>query len=485
LRTLNRRGGEILVSTFTTLVVLAASSCAFPMLARAQDQSADSMENADVAAPGFEVSFIWLDRKLEPQELSNIINQFARAANLPESFNTACDESDETHVSCYPNLGGFALPLPLEQTMQIARKIGELKVAADGAAGSAIRIRRIEPNEVIRGFVDQCHEDTAEPWPENDQTEPASVKGIGGPAETVPEDVTVWVVDSGISDSFDQTDLNVIRAGFSRECKVNKNKAAVCQPKDANQDRFGHGTMIAGIIGAKDDGAGLVGVAPGVRLVPIQIFRRSPTTDLRVVYKALDYLEDAAVEGDVINISWGMDWNPTPAVALPTPQEPPNERNIELVLRAFSTTRKISVAAGNISALTNRSGYVQTVSPALVEEVVTVSAAGVPAEDGTWTKRFWPDSAFGNGRCENGYPCAGPPDFAAPGENVLSLWPGNKINTCSGTSFSAAHVSGILAVGDPRVEDTERAEGDPSAIYFDGNVQKVDDALRDPLALLP
>jgi subtilisin family serine protease len=36
-------------------------------------------------------------------------------------------------------------------------------------------------------------------------------------------------------------------------------------------DAFGHGTHVAGIVGAKDDGSGVVGVAPGVRLYAVRV----------------------------------------------------------------------------------------------------------------------------------------------------------------------------------------------------------------------
>src|SRR5204863_7846533 len=38
-----------------------------------------------------------------------------------------------------------------------------------------------------------------------------------------------------------------------------------------SSDGFGHGTHVAGTIGAKDDGAGVVGVAPGVRVWSVRV----------------------------------------------------------------------------------------------------------------------------------------------------------------------------------------------------------------------
>ena len=41
------------------------------------------------------------------------------------------------------------------------------------------------------------------------------------------------------------------------------------EPLSGNDDN-GHGTMVAGIIGAKDNNIGVVGIAPGVRLWSIK-----------------------------------------------------------------------------------------------------------------------------------------------------------------------------------------------------------------------
>jgi subtilisin family serine protease len=72
-------------------------------------------------------------------------------------------------------------------------------------------------------------------------------------------------------------------------------------PKE-DSDTDGHGTHTAGIIAAKDDGHGVVGLAPEAKIMPIRIFNP-------------DYVGDAAVaagivwavdhEADVLSNSWG------------------------------------------------------------------------------------------------------------------------------------------------------------------------------------
>ncbi|MDQ3553730.1 MAG: S8 family serine peptidase, partial [Chloroflexota bacterium] len=70
-------------------------------------------------------------------------------------------------------------------------------------------------------------------------------------------DVDVAILDSGIADHPDLA----IAGGY--DC--------MSPFPDAWRDRYGHGTHVAGIVGAIDDRAGVVGVAPGVRLWAVKI----------------------------------------------------------------------------------------------------------------------------------------------------------------------------------------------------------------------
>ena len=82
-----------------------------------------------------------------------------------------------------------------------------------------------------------------------DQFPVARINGI-----TEPLDVDVAVIDNGIDP---HPDLNVF--GFFSPFTSNPN------------DEDGHGTLMAGIIGALDNDFGVVGVAPGVRLWNIKV----------------------------------------------------------------------------------------------------------------------------------------------------------------------------------------------------------------------
>ena len=78
------------------------------------------------------------------------------------------------------------------------------------------------------------------------------------------------------------------------------------------RDGHGHGTHVAGTIGAKNDGNGIVGVAPGVPLVALKVCLFSVC--VRVCARALDVAVRRA-----LSRSTPLAQNPQPALP-PTPQ---------------------------------------------------------------------------------------------------------------------------------------------------------------------
>lgn len=92
------------------------------------------------------------------------------------------------------------------------------------------------------------------------QTVPAGVRRIGAVNATTAApaaDVSVAVLDTGVDLS--NADLNVV-AGIN--CDI-----AGTPPQDGN----GHGTHCSGSIAAKNDAAGVIGVAPGTKIVAVKV----------------------------------------------------------------------------------------------------------------------------------------------------------------------------------------------------------------------
>ena len=63
-----------------------------------------------------------------------------------------------------------------------------------------------------------------------------------------------------------------------------------------------HGTAVAGIIAAANDGSGMVGVAPGVKIMPLRVFNGNSTSTSSIIETVYYAVDNGA---DIINMSFG------------------------------------------------------------------------------------------------------------------------------------------------------------------------------------
>jgi subtilisin len=121
---------------------------------------------------------------------------------------------------------------------------------------------------------------------EGDQS--STVSGNGSGSVNVP----VAVIDTGID--LDHPDLNVVGG-------VN------CSSGPSFDDGNGHGTHVAGTIGAKDDGVGIVGMAPGTPLYAVRVLNNAGSGSFASVICGVDWVTaNAASLGiKVANMSLG------------------------------------------------------------------------------------------------------------------------------------------------------------------------------------
>ncbi|WP_373399653.1 S8 family serine peptidase [Algoriphagus halophilus] len=206
---------------------------------------------------------------------------------------------------------------------------------------------------------------------------------------------------------------------------------AFSKGKDADiaVDGNGHGTHVAGTVGAIDNEIGVVGVAAGVKVVPVKVLDSRGSGSYSGVIAGVNFVAGNASTGDVANMSLGG----------------PASSALDAAVEALGASGvKVALAAGNESSDANNS------SPARANgnNIYTVSAVG----QGDIYASF---SNFGN-----------PPiDFAAPGVGVLSTVPGGYASY-SGTSMASPHVCGILIWNNPR--NGGAVIGDP-----DGTIDQV------------
>lgn len=224
---------------------------------------------------------------------------------------------------------------------------------------------------------------------------------------------TAWIIDTGID--LTHPDLNT-----TRNCHVSFVRSS--GPEDKN----GHGTHVAGIIAAKNNSIGTLGIAANAFVCAVRVLDASGSGQFSWIVAGVDYVAAHGVAGEVANMSLGGTGS--------------NATLEQAVLDASATVR-FALAAGNNSSDANNFTPARVNGP----NIYTVSAIG----SNDCLASF---SNFGN-----------PPiDYAAPGVGILSLYKGGGTKSLSGTSMAAPHVAGILLAGP--ITSNGVACGDP-----DGN----------------
>ncbi len=229
------------------------------------------------------------------------------------------------------------------------------------------------------------------------QSTPWGIYRVGGGVPYTGSNVA-WIIDTGID--LDHPDLNV---------NPSRGWNFVTGTQNADDDN-GHGTHCAGIVAAKDNLIGVVGVAAGATVVPVKVLNRRGSGAYSTIIKGVDFVAANAQPDDVANMSLGGPYYLALNQAVET----------AAAKRIF-----FSLAAGNESTLASSK------SPA--------SAGGA---------NIYTISAMGNGDIWAYYSNYGDPiRYCAPGSSILSTYKGGGYATLSGTSMAAPHVAGILLFG--------------------------------------
>jgi subtilisin len=225
---------------------------------------------------------------------------------------------------------------------------------------------------------------------------------------------TAWIIDSGID--FDHPDLNV-DATRSRSF-IN----GVSSARDEN----GHGTHVAGIIGAKNNSIGILGIASGANLVSLRVLNAQGEGTLSSIIQALAYVNANAKAGDVVNMSLGEDVI--------------SETLDQQVQNTASKGIFITIAAGNDSK------PARDYSPGRANGTNIYTVSAIDSLD-----NFASFSNYGNDVV----------DVAAPGVRVLSTYLDGKYAIMSGTSMAAPHVAGLLLLRGRNITTSGTANNDP------------------------
>jgi subtilisin family serine protease len=235
-----------------------------------------------------------------------------------------------------------------------------------------------------------------------------------GKGQTGP--VKVAVIDTGIKTGHKDLQGQVV-GGYDA---INDTE------KDGSfEDDNGHGTHVAGTIGAKYDGKGVVGVAPEVQLYGVKVLDANGSGSLSDVVRGIIWATNNNIQ--VANMSLGT--------------SQPSEIMARAVRYAKARGMVIVAAAGNSGPGEN--GESSVGYPAAYPQTIAIGASD--SDD-----KVAPFSSTGP-----------EVDFIAPGVDIVSSWPNGDYVSLSGTSMAAPHVTGLAALA---IANGARGLGGPDGV---------------------
>jgi subtilisin family serine protease len=334
--------------------------------------------------------------------------RLATGSVIPDSYLVSVRDGTPDEVAAeHARLGA-----QVEQVLRSALRGYTARMTPDVARRVAAdpRVARVTPDRVVRASSQDV------PTGIRRVRAPESSDHAGNGSGTVNSDIAI--LDTGVDSK--HPDLTV--AG-----------GVDCVPGTSGyDDQRGHGTHIAGIAAAKDNGNGVVGVAPGARIWAVRVL-------------------DAAGDGSLATLACGIDWVTAHAVTIKvanmslvgrdTDQGCHDGALHEAICRSVAAGVVYTVAAGNDGA--DAAYY----TPASYPEVIAVGAlADYDGRPGGLGREpvdcpGGPDDQYAN-FSDYGAPIA----LIAPGVCIRSTWLDGGYASLTGTSQAAAHVAGAVAL---------------------------------------
>lgn len=246
-------------------------------------------------------------------------------------------------------------------------------------------------------------------------------------------DIVVAIVDTGVDETHPDLVHNLwVNKGETGKDKLGRDKSTNGVDDDGNgfiddvhgwnfvdnnndlTDKHGHGTHIAGIIGAEGgNGIGISGVSPKVSLMVLRYYdpKSAESNNLINTVKAIQYA--TKMGANIINYSGGgLSPSPDERAAI----EEANRKNILFV-----------AAAGNERSNSDEKKYY----PADYGLPNIISVTAIDKK-----KKVLPSSNWGENTVQ----------IAAPGNEIYSTLPGGQYGKMTGTSQATAFATGVAAL---------------------------------------
>ena len=284
----------------------------------------------------------------------------------------------------------------------------------------------------------------------------AAIDGGGNPLN-----VNVAIIDTGVD--LDHEDLRVRPAGegFASYALILGSSISCGFYQDTPDDGHGHGSHVAGIVGALDNNIGVVGVAPGALITPVRVLAGGSGC-LSDVIAGIEFVTSTRTDSNpdndvhVANMSLAWQGNSTGAR---TAIQNSVASGVVYVVAAANSEQDIFGADGLF-------GTNDDFEPAAYPEVATISAMadfdGVPGGLDTTTSYSFSacieakDDSFA---CFSNYSnsdhtgankvvnsSGGAIDLMLPGVGIDSTYRNNGYATMSGTSMASPHAAGLVAL---------------------------------------
>ena len=327
------------------------------------------------------------------------------------------------------SLGGFSADLTpaqvraLERNPAVASVMPDEQISVDdgtaGLAGSGIRTTS-RPQVRIPAGIRRVG------------ASQSNLSRVDGRDSRVNADVAI--IDTGVERN--HPDLNVV-GGYN------------CTGRNRNKwdDDDGHGTHVAGIVGALDNRVGVVGVAPGARLWSVKVLDRNGRGMLSWMVCGVNWVTAQRERGNpqrpLIEVA-----NMSISLGIPGGSRECDRQSRDWLHLAIC--RSVERGTVYVTAAGNESHNARHNRPAAYDEVITVSAmADYDGRGGGRGSRadscpYWTperDDSFTT------FSNFGPDvDLIAPGRCILSTFFHRRYAWMSGTSMASPHVAGAAAV---------------------------------------
>ena len=360
-----------------------------------------------------------------------VLKDDAPGAEQVASEHARRDGSEVSHIYRGRALKGYAARIPDNKVQEVRNDE---------------RVLFVDEDREVRAFAPKNRQGDVQAASE---TPPTGVQRIGADQNiTTNGSVGVAVLDTGID--VDHPDLNV--AGGKNTISRNGNTDCTTRNKTSFDDDNGHGTHVAGTVGAIDNESDVIGVAPGTPLYAVKVLDRNGSGYRSDVICGIEWVTTYAnaLNIKVANMSLGGSGSDD--------GEGENGKDCTTTTDAYRkaicnsiNNSKVTyvVAAGNGSA--DFKGSV----PAAYNEVLTVTNLadfdGSPG--GTYTGTTCVTDEDDTARSTSNYTTVGTSigdsdqthTIAAPGTCIESTRRGGGTTVMTGTSMASPHMAGTVA----------------------------------------